>query len=142
VLTLDGQTYTANPAGYYIIAPGTTLIPGGPAITVSGSVISLEAEGTAVVIQGSTSAMAPVTTVVTLTKSGPGALGGGSGGGGAGGSWTSVPGLLPPLSTSKHGDAGAVRIAPGLRAGVGAEGWLEGVCMLGVVGVAWLAVWL
>ncbi|KAF2647836.1 hypothetical protein K491DRAFT_763462 [Lophiostoma macrostomum CBS 122681] len=144
VLTLDGQTYTANRAGYYVLAPGTTLIPGGPAVTVSGSVISLLAKGTAAVIQGSTSAMAPVTTVVTSTRSGAGALGGGGAGGSAGGSWTSVPGQLPPLSTSKHGDAGVVRIAPGfgLRGGVGAEGWLEGVVLLGVMGVAWLAVWL
>lgn len=88
--------------------------------------------------------MEPVTTVVTLTK-GPG-LGPMDGGGGGGGTaWGSSGGLLPPLSTAKHGGAGAVRVVGGgFGGGVGCvgEGWLEGVMMLGVMGVAWLAVWL
>lgn len=68
-LTLWDHVFTANRAGYYSLSPGITLVPGGPAVTVSGSVISLEAHGTAAIIQGSTSAMQLITTVVTLAKS-------------------------------------------------------------------------
>ncbi|PVI05688.1 hypothetical protein DM02DRAFT_492707, partial [Periconia macrospinosa] len=70
LLTLFQSTYTANAAGNYVIAPGTTLRPGGEAITVSGTVISLKPGNTEVVVQGSTSRMFPATTVVTVTRSG------------------------------------------------------------------------
>jgi hypothetical protein len=43
-LTFSGQVITANSAGAFIIA-GTTLTPGGPAATISGSTISLGRTG-------------------------------------------------------------------------------------------------
>lgn len=56
-LTIAGQTVTANGAGSFII--GTqTLAPGGPAITVSGTTVSLGPSGTIAVINGATSTLA------------------------------------------------------------------------------------
>lgn len=54
VLTVNGQTITANPSSAFIIG-GQTLVPGGPQITVSGTVISLGPGGTVIVIGGTTS---------------------------------------------------------------------------------------
>ena len=54
---------------------------------MQGQVISLEAAGTAVVVQGRTSAMAPVTAVVTVTR---GTGGGGVTGGGVGAAVSNV----------------------------------------------------
>jgi hypothetical protein len=56
-LTLAGTTATLNSASEYIIA-GQTLEPGGPAITVSGTPITLAAQATAVVVGSSTSMLA------------------------------------------------------------------------------------
>ncbi|KAL1606680.1 hypothetical protein SLS60_004087 [Paraconiothyrium brasiliense] len=119
-LTLWGHVYTANRAGYYSLAPGTTLVPGGAAVTVSGSVVSLEAAGTAAVIQGSTSAMQPVTAIVTLRRS--------SGGppGGAAGTATEAP--LPTVG--KH------------SGGTAREAWVERILWIGMVLVGWLGIWL
>lgn len=79
---LDGQSYaamTSDSVTGYVLGPGTTLLPGGPAITVSGTVLSLPAAGTAapyVLIDGVTSSFAvdsaspttpPVLTVGTRT---------------------------------------------------------------------------
>ncbi|KAF2749113.1 hypothetical protein M011DRAFT_325966 [Sporormia fimetaria CBS 119925] len=122
LLTLNDQVYTANRAGYYVLAPGTTLVPGGPAITVSGTVVSLLPEGTAAVIQGSTSFMQPMTTVVTLTRGGPGFADDEAG------MMTSQVRPLGPLQTSKTGAAaGRVRLgvsATGLVLLGGLLGWL------------------
>lgn len=108
--------YTANRAGYYSLAPGTTLVPGGPAVTMSGSVISLEPHGTAAIVQGSTSAMQPVTEVVTLVRS--------TGAPGQGG--TAQTGDGAPLPTvGKESGGMAVR----------GEGW---VVLVGVVMGGWL----
>lgn len=132
LLTLNNRVYTANRAGYYSIAPGTTLVPGGAAITVSGTVISLEPHGTAAVIQGSTSAMLPVTTIVTVTKAG------GGGGFGEGAGYSSDPPGNLAYPTGKHNSAGV-----GLRVtATVTDGWLEGLFMLGCIGLGWLAVWL
>lgn len=77
-LTFNNHIYTTNRAGYIVMGPGTTLIPGGSPITVSGTTLSLEHSGTVVVVQGTTSMLQPVTTVVTLTRSlGAGGVGGG-----------------------------------------------------------------
>lgn len=135
LLTINNKVYTANRAGYYILGPGTTLIPGGPPVTISGTVISLEPRGTAAIIQGSTSMMTPVATIVTLTKvaGGVGGGNGNSGGTGAGGS------LLPlPQSTSKHNAAGVVRFG----ATFGNDDWLGGIWALAVIGLGWLTLWL
>jgi hypothetical protein len=122
LLTLNGEVYTANRAGRYILGPGTTLAAGGDAVTISGTVISLTPEGTAVVIQGSTSALLPATTVVTLTKSGGPSDAMGN----------------APQSTGKHGGAATLTVGGGL----GADGWLQGMFVLLVMGFGWLAVWL
>lgn len=117
-LTLFGTVYTANSAGYYALAPGTTLVPGGAAVTVSGTVVSLVPGGTAAIIQGSTSAMRPLTAVVTMVRSGDGAAQTGSREGG-------------PLPTvGKHSAA--------MREGM----WVEGVLVFGAIFVGWLSLWL
>lgn len=53
VITLNGQTITANTASDFVLA-GQTLVPGGPPITVSGTPVSLGAAGTDVVLGTST----------------------------------------------------------------------------------------
>jgi hypothetical protein len=126
LLTWKDRVYTPNVAGYYRLGPGTTLIPGGPPVTVSGTTISLDYGGTAVVFAGSTSFMTPTTTVITYTL--PTAPGAGASNGGLGG------GLAQ--STGKHNSAG-----PSLGS-VGFSGILEGFFLLGVMSVGWLAVWL
>jgi hypothetical protein len=80
-LTVFGKTVTANRAGYYIITSGVTLIPGGAPLTYDGTVISLVPEGTAAIIQGSTSMLLPASTIVTVTKTGAFGASGGVGGG-------------------------------------------------------------
>ena len=47
VVTVGGQIITANPTGFAL--EGTTLLPGGKAVTVSGTPISLALAGTLVV---------------------------------------------------------------------------------------------
>ena len=44
IFTVDGTVFTANPTGF--VVDGTTVLPGGPAATVNGTTISLEAGGT------------------------------------------------------------------------------------------------
>jgi cobalamin biosynthesis Mg chelatase CobN len=135
LLTLNNKIYTANRAGYYILAPGTTLIPGGPPVTISGTVVSLEPKGTAAIIQGSTSHIQPLTTVVTLTR-GHNGYGAGEG---AGPYTSEGPGSLPQsTSSSKQNSAGLVRVSATLSV----DGWLGGLFLLGMVGLGWLAVWL
>ncbi|KAA8619324.1 hypothetical protein TUN199_01851 [Pyrenophora tritici-repentis] len=72
-LNYNNKVYTANHAGYIVMGPGTTLIPGGTPVTINGTTLSLEHSGTAVLIQSTTQSLEPVTTVVTL-KRGSGAL--------------------------------------------------------------------
>jgi len=50
-LTIGSETLTRSIAGQYIL-DGKTLVPGAPAITVGGTVISLDPAGTAVVVDG------------------------------------------------------------------------------------------
>ncbi|KAH7398855.1 hypothetical protein DE146DRAFT_509949 [Phaeosphaeria sp. MPI-PUGE-AT-0046c] len=89
-LTFNNHVYTANRAGYITISPGIVLKPGGEEIIVDGTRLSLDHGGTAVVIQGSTSLMMPVTTVVTLTRSfAPGGAGNGNAGYTSGNTWSS-----------------------------------------------------
>jgi hypothetical protein len=131
-LTFNDHVYTANRAGYITISPGTVLKPGGEAITVNGTTLSLDTGGTAVVIQGSTSMMQPVTTVVTLTRT----AGGGAGNAGrtSGGTWASptnnpeVP--AKPISAGDTLDPGFSRT----------DGWLGGVLLLVCWGLGYLAV--
>ena len=53
ILTLGGQTYTANSAGAFVVG-SQTLTAGGPAVTVDGTNDSLQATPPAAVIDGST----------------------------------------------------------------------------------------
>ncbi|KAL5420946.1 hypothetical protein PMIN04_006047 [Paraphaeosphaeria minitans] len=119
-LTLFGTVYTANRAGYYALAPGTTLVPGGRAVTVSGSVVRLVPEGTAAVIQGSTSAMRPLTTVITIVRSEDG-----------GGRTRSMEGA--PLPTVGRHSAGMDVKRGGM--------WVEEILVLGLLVVGWLRIW-
>lgn len=50
-ITIGTETMTRNIAGQYVL-DGKTLVPGAPAITVDGTVISLDPAGTAVVVDG------------------------------------------------------------------------------------------
>jgi hypothetical protein len=62
-LTFSGQTITANSVGAFVVA-GTTLTPGGPAATISGSTISIGKSGsgsTIAVINGVTSTLSGAT---------------------------------------------------------------------------------
>lgn len=52
-LTVGGQTLTANPSSQYVI-DGQTLAPGGPAITISGTRISLGSSASALVVGSTT----------------------------------------------------------------------------------------
>ncbi|TKA71858.1 hypothetical protein B0A55_09830 [Friedmanniomyces simplex] len=53
LLTVGSQTFTANAATQFSLAPGATLTPGG-VVTVSGTTISLATGATAVIINGQT----------------------------------------------------------------------------------------
>ena len=64
-LTIGTRVYTADSMSEYIIA-GQTLIPGGPAITVSGTPISLGPSATQAVIGSSTIDLFPTTPSPTL----------------------------------------------------------------------------
>ncbi|MCJ1384349.1 hypothetical protein MMC17_007465 [Xylographa soralifera] len=57
-ITVEGSTLTANTASNYIYG-SQTLLPGGPAITVSGTPISLNPAGTALIIGTSTISLGP-----------------------------------------------------------------------------------
>jgi hypothetical protein len=72
-LTINGQTIAPNSQGDFVI--GTqTLTPGGPAITVSGTPISLAPSATAIVVGGSTTALGSVI-IPTFTNNGGDATG-------------------------------------------------------------------
>ena len=129
LLTLfdNNQVFTADRAGKYILAPGTTLAPGSPAVTVSGTTVSLDPMGTAVVVQGSTRSLAPQTTVVTITR------------GGGVEQWSGMP-----YSFSSGLPRGTAKLPP-INAGMSLAvvgGWLEGMLLLWVIGTGWLAIWL
>jgi hypothetical protein len=76
-LTINGQTFSATISGgqtSYVLGPGITLTPGG-VVTISGTKISLDKSGTAIVIGSSTSlipttpASASASTTATTTTS-------------------------------------------------------------------------
>ena len=72
-ITINGQTYTpiiSNGQTKYVIAPGTTLTPGG-VITVSGTRISMDSNGTALVFGSITSTISnmPKSTSIHTTIS-------------------------------------------------------------------------
>ncbi|KAL8690363.1 MAG: hypothetical protein Q9218_004173 [Villophora microphyllina] len=64
LITVGASRISANAASDYVIA-GQTLHPGGSAITLSGTVISLAPSATALVIGGSTEALTPSSMLAT-----------------------------------------------------------------------------
>ncbi|KAI9781793.1 MAG: hypothetical protein M1816_002183 [Peltula sp. TS41687] len=62
VLTIGSNSYTANSATEYEIAPGITVAPGGPAQTVSGTAISLAPSASYIAVNDVTSALSAVST--------------------------------------------------------------------------------
>ena len=58
VLTIDGNVYTADSAGQYIIG-SQTLVPGGPSITVNGVPYAIPSSVTAIVSAGNTMTLNP-----------------------------------------------------------------------------------
>ncbi len=113
--SFQSDIYTVNQAGFIIIGPGTTLIPGGKPITVGGTTLSFDQSGTAVVVQGTSSLLQPVTTVVTLTKS----IGFNGVGGGPSGHALAKP-TGPPASNGSAMSAGFSI----------SDGWLGGCLLL------------
>ncbi|KAF2829844.1 hypothetical protein CC86DRAFT_443940 [Ophiobolus disseminans] len=135
-LTFNNRVYTANRAGYITISPGTVLKPGGEAITVDGTTLSLDHSGTAVVVQGSTSVLQPVTTVVTLTRSaGAGGQGGGHAGYTSGGTWALPTGKSVDVPAKPVSGGGALN--PGYT---GTDGCLGSALLLIWWGLGFLAV--
>lgn len=134
-LTLGNHVYPANRAGYITINPSTVLKPGGEAITVNGTTLSLDQSGTAVVIQGSISILHPVKTVVTLTRSvGSNNIGGANAGYTSGGTWSSPTGKsnVPAKPISAGGT-----LHPGF---IKADGWFGGALVLVWWGLGYLTV--
>lgn len=135
-LTFKDHVYTANRAGYITISPGTVLKPGGEAIVIEGTTLSFDHSGTAVVVQGITSILQPVTTVVTLTRSvGAGGIGGGIAGDTSGGTWALPTGRTPAIP-AKPVSAGRA-LSPVYA---GSDGWLGGVLLLIWWSIGYLAV--
>lgn len=63
-ITVGGSVVTADSSSNFIIEQGPaaqTLVPGGPAVTHSGNVISLAPSGNSIVIEASTQDIAPIT---------------------------------------------------------------------------------
>jgi hypothetical protein len=134
-LTLGNHVYPANRAGYITISPGTVLKPGAEPITVNGTTLSLDHSGTAVVIQGSTSIMHPVTTVVTLTRSvGSGNIGGANAGYTSSRTWSSP--TTKPNVPAKPISAGGTLTPRFVRA----DGWFGGALVLVWLGLGYLTV--
>ena len=69
VLTIGSSAYTANSATQYEIAPGITVVPGGPAETISGTTISLAPSASYVAVNGVTLTLEadPLTSAPSLT---------------------------------------------------------------------------
>jgi hypothetical protein len=132
-LTFNNHVYTTNRAGYIVMGPGTTLVPGGSPVTVDGTTLSLEHSGSAVVVQGTTRALQPVTTVVTLTR-GPDAVGTGSENGGGGGVAGASTGDGYVYPTGRPITAGAIR-----RYDAVSDGWMGGVLLLTWWGIGFVA---
>lgn len=134
-LTFNNRVYTANRAGYITISPGTVLKPGGEAIVVDGTTLSLDHSGTAIVIQGSTSILEPVTTVVTLTKSvGAGGIGIGNAGFTSGGIWA-LPTNKAGIPVRPVSAGGSLSLGYTLN-----DGWFGGILVLLWWGLGYLAV--
>ncbi|KAL8651693.1 MAG: hypothetical protein Q9226_004594 [Calogaya cf. arnoldii] len=65
ILTIGDSTIAADASSNYVIA-GQTIIPGGSAITVDGSFISIAPAATVLVVEGSTQALTPSPVLATM----------------------------------------------------------------------------
>ena len=126
-LTINGQTITANPLGQYLLG-NQTLIPGGSALTISGTVVSLASNQSVLVVGSRTQrlvngTLVDATSVGTTTTAGlGGAIISGIGGGG---------------ESTGAAQGGQTSTAGGVRMGVGwGVGGEVGVVMVVVV-VGW-----
>lgn len=135
ILTLNGQTYSATVVDgttEVVIGPGTTLTPGGPAVTISGTTYSLGPSASFIVVNGHTSTIGPA--IVSASTTGSGARNSTSNSS-SGSSTTTTSGRAPGnfiasgigVTTKPKGGA--------MSQGIGAEGFVEGL-MVGVAG--WL----
>jgi len=138
ILTLNGQTYSATVVDgttEVVIGPGTTLTPGGPAVTISGTTYSLGPSASFVVVNGHTSTIGPAAVSASTTGSGT-----------QNSTSSSSSGSSTTTTTTSSGRAPGNFIASGIGVttkpkggamsqGIGAEGFVEGL-MVGVVG--WL----
>jgi hypothetical protein len=68
VITVGGTTITAGPSGAFTVG-GQTLAPGGTAVVVGGTTISLAAGGSTAVVNGQTSTLAGATGTATTSTS-------------------------------------------------------------------------
>ncbi|GME38318.1 hypothetical protein P154DRAFT_622243 [Neofusicoccum parvum] len=59
VLTVASSAVTAQPNSVFVIAPGATLSPGGPELTVAGTTYSLGPSASIAVVNGATQTIAP-----------------------------------------------------------------------------------
>ena len=78
VLTIGGSAYTANSATQYEIASGMTVVPGGPAATISGTTISLAPSVSYVAVNGATSTLEAAALTSTASQASPARTMGGS----------------------------------------------------------------
>lgn len=135
ILTLNGQTYSATVVDgttEVVIGPGTTLTPGGPAVTISGTTYSLGPSASFIIVNGHTSTIGPAT--VSASTTGSGARNSTSSS--SSGSSTTTTSSRAPGNFIASGIG--VTTKPKGRAmsqGIGAEGFVEGL-MVGVAG--WL----
>lgn len=137
VISLNGQTYSATVVDgttEVVIGPGTTLTPGGPAVTISGTTYSLGPSASFIVVNGHTSTIRPATASASTTGSE------------AGDSTSSSSSSESSSSTTTTSRAPGNFIASGIGVttkpkggamdrGIGVEGLVEGL-MVGVAG--WL----
>ena len=164
VMTIGSNTITANAANNFLIA-GQTLSPGGPALTISGTPISLPTSGPSAVINGSTLALGSAPQVLTIAgqaltvSAGNGYLidgqtlepgqpgitvegtvmslvGGGSGTGIASLIMSGLGGGSQTGSAVGGNYSGPVFEGRGCR-GLGFSGWVMGICWGVAVLVAW-----
>lgn len=77
MLTVAGHTLAPDPNGTYVVG-SQTIRPGGPPVTISGTVVSLGADGRTVVVGGTTEMLASTTTGQGLGSLVWSGIGGGS----------------------------------------------------------------
>lgn len=137
ILTLNGQTYSAtviDGTTEVVIGPGTTLTPGGPAVTISGTTYSLGPSASFIVINGHTSTIGPAT--VSASTTGSGARNSTSTSSSGSSTTTTTGSSRAPGNFIASGIGVTTKPKGGaMGQGIGAEGFVEGL-MVGVAG--WL----